>query len=292
MIKDIGYLEVLKNTIGASIQDQGRIGYANWGVPVSGALDHRSFSLANQLLGNKESDAVLELTQPGLICSFDEYALVSFAGAKVDILLNSERIGDHQTLPISPGDILQIGKFILGKSLYLGVKGGFQTKVVMKSRSQFQGITPSPSLQKSDRVPFFTSHKSYPKSTASVKSTYHWFEPSEIEVYAGPDFEKLSNFEREKLLSNPFTLSSASNRMAIQLDETVTNSLPDLFTAPVLPGTIQLTSGGKLLILMKDAQVTGGYPRIFQLTTEALSILAQKQPGEKIRFRLATIAHY
>ena len=78
--------------------------------------------------------------------------------------------------------------------------------------------------------------------------------------------------------------------MAIQLVELLPNSLPEMATAPVFPGTVQLTSGGKLIVLMKDAQVTGGYPRILQLEEQAISILAQKKPKEKIKFSLKTFS--
>jgi allophanate hydrolase subunit 2 len=71
--------------------------------------------------------------------------------------------------------------------------------------------------------------------------------------------------------------------MAIQLEELIPNSLPEMATAPVYPGTVQLTSGGKLIILMRDAQVTGGYPRILQFPEDSLPLLSQKKPGQKIR---------
>ena len=74
--------------------------------------------------------------------------------------------------------------------------------------------------------------------------------------------------------------------MGIQLEELVSNQLEELPTNPVFPGTVQLTPGGKIIVLMRDAGVTGGYPRILQLTEEGQSILAQKKLGESIRFQL------
>jgi allophanate hydrolase subunit 2 len=74
--------------------------------------------------------------------------------------------------------------------------------------------------------------------------------------------------------------------MGIQLEELVANELDDLPTNPVFPGTMQLTPGGKIIILMRDAGVTGGYPRILQLCENAQSRLAQNKVGDPIRFQL------
>ena len=74
--------------------------------------------------------------------------------------------------------------------------------------------------------------------------------------------------------------------MAYQLDELIVNTLSDIITSLVLPGTIQLTPFGKVIILLRDCQTTGGYPRILQLSNVAINVLAQKKAGDKIRFKL------
>jgi allophanate hydrolase subunit 2 len=58
-------------------------------------------------------------------------------------------------------------------------------------------------------------------------------------------------------------------------------------TSATLPGTVQLTPSGKLIVLMKDGQTTGGYPRILQLSDKSISILAQKKFGDNASFKLA-----
>ena len=59
-----------------------------------------------------------------------------------------------------------------------------------------------------------------------------------------------------------------------------------MLTSAVLPGTVQLTPSGKLIILMRDAQVTGGYPRVLQLMEEGIARLAQKVVGDGVEFDL------
>ena len=74
--------------------------------------------------------------------------------------------------------------------------------------------------------------------------------------------------------------------MAYQLKSLGENNLDQILTSPVLPGTVQLTPSGTLLVLMRDCQTTGGYPRVLQLTEKAINILSQKNTGAQLRFRL------
>ena len=82
------------------------------------------------------------------------------------------------------------------------------------------------------------------------------------------------------------TVSSESNRMAYILKGWEGFSAQEIITAPVRPGTVQLTPSGQCLVLMRDAQTTGGYPRILQLSEKAINMLAQKQTGTQIAFKL------
>jgi len=105
-------------------------------------------------------------------------------------------------------------------------------------------------------------------------------------AYRGPDWSLLNGELQQQLLKGTFRISTQSNRMGIQLEDLLPNTLPELPTNPVFPGTVQLSSGGKLIVLMRDAGVTGGYPRILQLSEDSISKIAQKRPGEVVRFHL------
>ena len=74
--------------------------------------------------------------------------------------------------------------------------------------------------------------------------------------------------------------------MAYQLEPLFQNSLEPILTSPVLPGTIQLTPSGQLIVLMRDCQTTGGYPRVLQLTEKSINILSQKTTGNDLKIRL------
>ena len=286
MIRDMGYIKILKTGPGTSIQDNGREGLAQFGVPISGPLDSRSYTWVNLLLQNKESDAALEICQPGLTIHFDSPTLICLAGTEAAIKLNSSKISNYGIVEIRKNDQLEFGGFHQGSVIYLGIKNGFQTEKVMNSRSWFAGITESGFAEKSVKIPYFTNQE-VPNYTASkVKWNPRWIQEKPIEVYPGPEWGLLDKHSQEFIESHEFTISDLKNRMAIQLMELLPNELPEMVTAPVFPGTVQLTTGGKLLVLMKDAQVTGGYPRILQLSEQSISTLAQKKPQEKIIFKL------
>ncbi|RAI94125.1 5-oxoprolinase subunit C family protein [Algoriphagus yeomjeoni] len=286
MIRDIGYMKILKTGPGTSIQDLGRVGFAQFGVPSSGTLDLRSFAWVNHLLQNEESDAALEICQPGLNVKFDAPTLICLGGAKVAVKLNGNVLSNPSLLPIQANDLLEIGSMEIGAVLYLGIKNGFQAEKMMNSRSWFEGITKSGSAKKEQSIPYFTIQE-IPKMTASkVKLDTSWLQEKIIAAYPGPEWNLLDKDSQEKLESSEFTISDLKNRMAIQLTELLPNNIPEMATSAAFPGTVQLTSGGRLLVLMMDAQVTGGYPRILQLTEHSISLIAQKKPQEKIIFKL------
>ena len=74
--------------------------------------------------------------------------------------------------------------------------------------------------------------------------------------------------------------------MAYQLEETLDTHAQSMLTSATLPGTVQITPAGKLIILMRDGQTTGGYPRILQLSDDAINVLAQKTFGDTISFQI------
>ena len=289
MIKDAAYLKILKTGPGTSVQDLGRIGYSQFGVPYSGAMDKKAMTWVNHLLKNKVDDAVLEISQPGFKAVFEAPTLICLAGAKADCTLNGKPAASFGLIPIQEGDTIEIGAFQQGSILYLGVKMGFQTAEIMESRSWYQGITAESSAKKNTLIQYFTPQEIPSFTNSKAKWNTSGFETETFDVYPGPERELLDPKSQKVLSEGTFTISNLKNRMAIQLDELIPTSLPEMATAPVFPGTVQLTSGGKLIALVRDAQVTGGYPRILQLPEESLSAFAQKRTNQKIRFSFLKI---
>ncbi|MEK7835921.1 MAG: allophanate hydrolase, partial [Pseudomonadota bacterium] len=58
-------LEVIAPGLHTTVQDRGRFGYQDIGVPASGPLDCISFRLANALVGNPPGTPTLEMLLQG-----------------------------------------------------------------------------------------------------------------------------------------------------------------------------------------------------------------------------------
>ena len=151
------------------------------------------------------------------------------------------------------------------------------------SRSFFQGIT-KVRLTKGDQLKILTKKQFKKAGYSRVKRIQNYDDSPELDCFLGPEFGQL-NSEQEKCLFKPFTISLDSNRVGYRLNEVIENDVKPIITSAVLPGTVQLTPSGKLMILMRDCQVTGGYPRVLQLSETAQAKLSQKVTGEVLVFK-------
>ena len=109
---------------------------------------------------------------------------------------------------------------------------------------------------------------------------------SVLETSKRPEFGLFDDKQLERLFSKKFSIAKEYNRMAYQLEQRLPKHTVTILTSATLPGTVQVTPNGKLIVLMKDGQTTGGYPRLLQLSDKAISILAQKKYGDDISFGL------
>jgi len=279
-------IKVLKAGFYATIQDRGRVGFASIGVPVSGAMDMYSAEIANSLLNNDLDDAVLEITFGGTMLQFLNDTFIAISGANFNPVLNQENLKQNKRIKVRKGDILSFGNFNLGVRSYLAVKGGFQTTKVLKSRSQFKNITKDFRIKKDELLTIKSYSEDLKSTNAFVKVNSNHFTSTSILCFEGPEFYLLSEEQKQLLFNTVFSISSDNNRMGYRLKETIKNNFFSILTSAVLPGTVQLTPSGKLIVLMRDCQVTGGYPRILQLSEPAISILAQKKTNSELTFRL------
>ncbi|WGK64113.1 5-oxoprolinase subunit C family protein [Croceiramulus getboli] len=268
----------------STIQDQGRMGCRHWGIPQSGAMDQHSALVANRLLGNNESDAILEISLMGPKLQFEAKTQIAVAGAVFEMELNGAPIPMQQAITVEAGDVFHLKRLVYGCRAYLAVQGGWQTEQVLDSRSWYPGLTTHHRLRKGQSLAYPEFKEKVPDpSQNSVVQSPNWSE-SRLAVFAGSEFDQLSLAKQKRLFGLPLHLSPLMNRMAMQLEETLENRLPGLMTGPVVPGTVQLTPSGTLIVLMRDAQVTGGYPRVLQLTAQAIDLMAQKKQGDPVQF--------
>lgn len=275
-------IKVLKSGFYTSIQDSGRFRHRNYGVPVSGAMDRIAFDQGNQLLGNSTNAASLEITMTGPTLLFEVDTAIAITGAFMSPMINESIVLNNQVLFVTKGDTLTFGKIIKGFRAYLSVSGGFLSKEVLGSRSYMNNITKAEFVKENERLVIIELTKSIPNSV--VKEDTSYLEEDTIHLLKGPEYNLLTEEQKEKILSMTFSVSKDNNRMGYQLNELVDPHSHSMLTSATIPGTVQLTPEGKLIILMRNGQTTGGYLRIFQLTERSVSVLAQKKSKDQLRF--------
>ena len=274
--------KVLKSGFYTTLQDQGRFEFRHKGVPVAGTMDDLARHRINTLLENAANAALLEITMTGPTLLFEEETNICLGGAKLSATLNNEPIENYHVYHVNPGDILSYGRLEKGFRGYLGIKKGFISDLVLGSVSQYAPLTQQRCLSDGQQIGYETTALFEPKlSDLKVRS---YLDNSELKVALGPEFELLSEGQQKQLFAGSFSVSKENNRMAYQLEEKMGEHSISMLTSATLPGTVQITPSGKIIVLMKDGQTTGGYPRILQLTQEAISILAQKKAGDRVRF--------
>lgn len=278
-------LKFSKSGFYTTLQDTGRFGYRDKGVPVSGAMDTFSAAFVNKILLNREDAAVLEITMTGPEIIFELDTYIAVAGASFDMELDGVAIENNRVYKVVGGSLLSFGRLLNGFRAYLGIKNGFQTDMILGSRSLFVPITPKNHYKDGDVIPYMECKE----SIAPLEKPFvgqNRVVDSVLEVYQGPEYPILADKDLEKLFSKSLSVAKENNRMAYQINETISGHTISMLTSATLPGTVQLTPSGKLIVLMKDGQTTGGYPRILQLSDNAICVLAQKMAMEQFTFKL------
>jgi len=277
-------LKVLKSGFFTTIQDSGRYGYLKMGVPAAGYMDSFSALKLNKLLDNPIDASLMEITMTGPTLLFEEPTYVAIGGANISVTLNNEPMEHFKVYKIEKGDMVSYGALKKGFRNYLAIKNGFKIDVVMGSQSLYYPLTPISHLKDQTEL-VYEPHSEFNPKISEIKVD-SFLDEQVLHVATGPEFELLSDKQLEQLFSKDFSIAKEYNRMAYQIEESILGHSHAMLTSATLPGTIQITSSGKLIVLMKDGQTTGGYPRILQLSDKAISILAQKKYGDKISFKL------
>ena len=277
-------IAILHPGIYCSVQDQGRFGHTKIGVPQAGCADTYAAKMANALLKNHEKDALIEITFGQGEFKFTSDTYICLTGGDFSPKLNGKLIKMQSVYFIKKDSVLSFGKRVYGARVYLSVQGGIQTKTVYGSRSFFDGITQQ-KLGKGAMLPILPIQKYADNNFSRVRVSEKHFTTIYLPCLKGPEFFKL-NQEQQRKLFTPFSISDDNNRVGYRLKESLKNNLSSILTSAVLPGTVQLTPSGKCIILLQDCQVTGGYPRILQLSEIAIARVSQKITGDKIQFIL------
>lgn len=285
--------EFLKPGLQTTIQDAGRFGYQHFGLPVSGAMDQMSFRQANELVSNPPDTPVFEIALLGPTIKIKGPCQIAITGANLSPKINSEPIAMYETINVEDGDLLSFGRLLNGCRAYLAVRGKWLLNKWLGSYSALAipnlAVTVDQVIKKGSRIDFEGTNI-IEKKRLDKK---HWPKPNEIiniSVYPGPEFDLFTNHHIAFFFSRIFNIDSQSNRMGYRLNDPIPNYkiTKELISSAVFPGTIQITNTGQPIILMRDAQTTGGYYRIACVGASDINLLAQLKPGNKIRFIFQT----
>jgi antagonist of KipI len=298
-------ITIVKPGLLDTIQDMGRFGYGNWGVNPGGVMDSFAARVANMLVGNEISEAVIEIHFPGPQILFEHNALISLTGADFTPTLNDEPLPLWRPIVVRKNTVLHFPKLQHGARCYLSVHGGFYIDKWLDSYSTNlkagAGGYNGRKLEKGDELSFRESSIYFPallkegrdyqvlRWKAATGKVYNY--PNEIFFVKGNEWDQLTDASRYDLIENNFIIHPFSDRMGyrlkgVELKRTVEQ---DMISSGVNFGTIQLLPDGQLILLMADHQTAGGYPRIGHVISAHLPKLAQLRPSDCIHFSMVDV---
>ena len=280
-------IEVLEPGLLTTVQDVGRYGYQRYGIPPAGAADSYALRVGNILLGNRESEAGLEVTILGPTLRFEDECWITITGTNLGPHLNEQPLPLWETFHVGRGDILSFRSPERGMRAYLTIAGGIKVPPVLGSKSTYVpgnlgGFHGRP-LRRGDRIEITPTraHKqhlpeeyipSYDLRSLRILLSSHeeYFPPSAMKTF----------------LSSEYKVLPRSNRMGLRLTGPFIEHLKsaDIISEPVCTGVIQVPGDGQPILLLADRQTTGGYTRIATVISADLHKAAQAQPGDVLSF--------
>ena len=265
-----------------TLQDDGRWGWQDVGVPVGGALDRDASRRANVLVGNEPDEAALEITLTGCALRPDRDVHVAITGARFDTTVDGAPVPQDCTLELQAGATLDLGRRLAGARAYVAVRGGFDIAPVLGSRTAW---------------PFTDRRGAIPDGTRLAVARR---EVTPVRTVALPGLVRrevlrvLPTGEAEDealfaLQSGAYSVLPSASRMAFPLDgPPVPLSHPDRASAGTVTGALQILPTGAPILLMADRQTTGGYPIVAVVISADLPHAAQRAPGDTVRFSVCT----
>lgn len=294
-----GTIEVRKPGLSTTVQDTGRSGYYDLGIPPSGGLDQYSLRAANLLVGNPEDAAVLEIVYLGPELVFTGDAVVAVAGAVMTPKVDGEERPQWESFAVAAGQVLSFGYLAGGARAYLAVSGGVDVPVVLGSRSTYGlgalgGFSGRP-LAAGDVLPVGSGAGRAGRSApADLRPSFG--KDVEVRVVMGLYDHRLTPGGRETFLSTTWSLTPVADRIGFRYSgatlETVDREPPfgagqdpsNIVDAPYPIGSIQVPGSVEPIVLHRDAVSGGGYMMVATVLSGDLDVVAQSAPGTRTRF--------
>ena len=293
-------IEVVQPGLSTTVQDQGRIGFYDVGIPPSGALDQYSLLAANLLVGNADGAAALECVYLGPQLRFTAPTVVAITGAEMTPRVNGEERPRWEAFPVAEGDVLDFAYLTAGARTYIGVAGGIAVDPVLGSRSTYalgaMGGYGGRPLQAGDALPTADDAKGTVGRTVPAELRPQVGPEAEIRVVMGLYDHRLTEQGRRTFLDTEWTLTPVADRIGFRYRgnelEFVEREQPfgagsdpsNIVDAPYPIGSIQIPGGVEPIILHRDAVSGGGYAMIATVISGDLDRVGQSAPNTKTRF--------
>lgn len=277
-----------------TVQDRGRFGMQEFGITQCGAMDQDACNLANRLVENDGSEAVLEMTVMGASFSIEGKGLIALTGADMQPKLNHVPIPMNQAIPVKSGDVLEMGMAVNGCRSYLAVSGGFDIETVMGSRSTDLKSGIGGFCGRALRVNDVLYGSETPIVIGNTRLKVQrkpYSQSITLRFIPGPQADMFSREAMQGFLQAVYKVDAKSDRMGCRLEGPAITALngTDIVSDGIAAGSIQVPANGKPIVLMSDHQTTGGYAKIGTVISADLPKLAQLMPGGQVKFQAVTV---
>lgn len=293
----------------SSFQDLGRWGHQHLGVSVTGVMDTLAHQMANLIAGNSQDWATLEMTLIGPTLAFEEPTVICMTGADMGARLNGRTAPRYRPIVVRPGDTLALQSAVEGARGYLAVHGGFDLPRYMGSQSTYLragfGGFEGRALKRDDWVGINTHLPADPTALTMLAEQLadlyiylpgilgqHTGRKGLVRLIRSSQWKEFTPESCAAMLSTDWRVSTDSERMGYRLEgpKLLLAEPRQMISEATSFGTIQVPGGGQPIVLMADRQTSGGYPKIGTVASVDLPILAQKKPGDMIRFTPIDVA--
>lgn len=287
-------LKVVAPGLHTTIQDRGRFGYQDVGVPVAGPLDDVNLRLANALVGNPPNTAALEILLHGPTLEVAaESVRIALAGTSTSIEVRGDEtrtvLPAWRSLRLHRGQVIRVGVLEDSACSYLAVEGGFDIAPCLGSLATYArggiGGLEGRALMSGDVLPLRIGAADE-RGEVTLRRTPDLGLADEIRVVLGPQDDHFAEATIETLLTCEFGISAKSDRMGYRLDgpKLQHRNGYNIVSDGIAAGAIQVPGSGQPILLLADHQTTGGYPKIATVISADLPLVGRRRPAQTIRF--------
>lgn len=291
--------EVIGGGLMTTVQDRGRLGYYDVGIPPGGSLDQYSAEIANALVGNDGGDAVLESTFTGPTLVARDDIDIAVTGAPVAVSINGQPRDTWSRLSLRAGDRLSFGLISGGTRFYIAFSGGIDVPLVLGSRSTYTrgalGGFQGRKLEPGDVVPVGPRRSPPPRETITAEHRPLFDREQTVRVMLGLYDHRLTDEGLVNMTRGTWTLTPVSDRAGLRYDGPgVTwreraqpfgagSGFSNIVDACYAVGSI-LIPGPQPIVLHRDAVSGGGYAMVATVISADMDLVARAVPGTRTRF--------